>query len=44
MGYCQGRTCQPVIRDILIEEIGSNSIDQIQKVQAPIRPILMDEL
>ncbi|WP_332651137.1 (2Fe-2S)-binding protein [Lysinibacillus sp. 54212] len=44
MGYCQGRTCQPVLRDILIEEIGVNSVEQVQKAQSPVRPILFGEL
>ena len=44
MGYCQGRTCQPIIRDILIKEFGSNAVDQTQKVQPPIRPILLGDL
>lgn len=44
MGYCQGRTCQPVIRDILINKLGSNEIEQTQKTQSPIRPVLLSEL
>lgn len=44
MGYCQGRTCQPVVRDLLINKIGSNSIEQTQKTQSPIRPMVLSEL
>lgn len=44
MGYCQGRTCQPVIRDLLISMVGSNSLEQIQRTQSPIRPVLLRDL
>ncbi|MER1987357.1 MAG: (2Fe-2S)-binding protein [Solibacillus sp.] len=44
MGYCQGRTCQPILRDILIAETGFNSVEQVQKVQSPVRPILFEDL
>lgn len=44
MGICQGRTCQPVVRDFLIMEQGSCSIEHIQKVQTPIRPIPLGKM
>lgn len=44
MGYCQGRTCQPVLRQILISKYGSNPIEQTSKIQSPIRPVLLRDL
>ncbi len=44
MGHCQGRTCQPIVRDILKEKVGANSLSQLQKAQAPVRPIPMGDL
>ncbi|MEL3961933.1 (2Fe-2S)-binding protein [Lysinibacillus endophyticus] len=44
MGYCQGRTCQPILRDILQKSIGQNEIEQTQKAQAPVRPIPLGKL
>lgn len=44
MGYCQGRTCQPILRDLLKEKVGTNSIAQLQKAQAPVRPIRLGDL
>ncbi|SOC02973.1 BFD-like [2Fe-2S] binding protein [Ureibacillus xyleni] len=44
MGYCQGRTCQPILRDILRELIGQSELAQTQKSQAPVRPIPLGKL
>lgn len=44
MGFCQGRICQPIVRDVLIEKIGSNMVSQIQKAQSPVRPIQLGNL
>lgn len=44
MGYCQGRTCQPVIREVLINKLGSNPIERTSKIQSPIRPVLFRDL
>lgn len=44
MGICQGRTCQPVVRDYLIMYQGTCSIEHIQKVQTPIRPIPLGKI
>lgn len=44
MGYCQGRTCQPIVRDVLIEKVGANTVTQIQTAQPPVRPIHLGKL
>lgn len=44
MGYCQGRTCQPILRDLLRKSIGQNDLTQTQKAQAPVRPVPLGKL
>ncbi|WP_410799627.1 (2Fe-2S)-binding protein [Lysinibacillus telephonicus] len=44
MGHCQGRTCQPIVRDILRKKVGANSLFELQKAQAPVRPVPLGKL
>ena len=43
MGYCQGRVCQPIVRDILASNIERNKSD-LQRAQAPVRPVLLSDM
>ena len=44
MGSCQGRVCQPVIRDILLSKTGESTEPSFQRYQSPVRPTLIRDL
>jgi NAD(P)H-nitrite reductase large subunit len=44
MGYCQGRVCQPVIRDMLESKTGGEKMPPQQRAQTPVRPVLLDDM
>jgi NAD(P)H-nitrite reductase large subunit len=44
MGYCQGRVCQPIIRELLETEIGGKTKPPQQRAQTPVRPILLNDI
>lgn len=43
MGYCQGRVCQPIVRDILASKIERKKSD-LQRAKAPVRPVLLSDM
>lgn len=43
MGYCQGRVCQPILRDIIESKMG-NKAPPLQHAQAPVRPVLLSDI
>jgi len=44
MGYCQGRICQPVVRDILEATVGTDKKPVLQRAQTPVRPIQLRDI
>ncbi|WDL98544.1 (2Fe-2S)-binding protein [Alicyclobacillus sp. ALC3] len=42
MGYCQGRVCQQVVRDIIEQATGKPV--PLQRAQTPVRPILLSDI
>jgi NAD(P)H-nitrite reductase large subunit len=44
MGYCQGRVCQPIIRNILESEADSGTKPPLQRAQNPVRPVLLHDI
>ncbi|SFE56384.1 (2Fe-2S)-binding protein [Alteribacillus iranensis] len=46
MGYCQGRVCQPVVRQILESELKEDSKTKppLQRAQSPVRPVLLGDI
>lgn len=44
MGYCQGRVCQPIVRDILASRMDGTTTPPLQRAQIPVRPVLLGDL
>ncbi|WP_420843784.1 (2Fe-2S)-binding protein [Lentibacillus sediminis] len=44
MGYCQGRVCQPIVRDILGGRVGTGKNPVLQRAQPPVRPVRLGEI
>ncbi|RST72044.1 (2Fe-2S)-binding protein [Siminovitchia acidinfaciens] len=44
MGYCQGRVCQPIVRDILESNIDHETKPPLQRAQTPVRPVLLGDI
>jgi len=44
MGYCQGRVCQPVVRDILESKLNTDIKPPLQRAQSPVRPVLLRDI
>ena len=44
MGYCQGRVCQPIIRDMLESRLGKDTKPVLQRAQTPVRPVLLKDM
>jgi NAD(P)H-nitrite reductase large subunit len=44
MGYCQGRVCQQVVRDILASKAKDGEKPPLQRAQNPVRPVLLRDL
>lgn len=44
MGYCQGRVCQPIVRDILASRMDDQTKPPLQSAQTPVRPALLSDL
>lgn len=44
MGYCQGRVCQPIVRDILESKIDQQTKPPLQRAQTPVRPVLLGDI
>ncbi|WP_461182308.1 (2Fe-2S)-binding protein [Virgibacillus kimchii] len=44
MGYCQGRVCQPVIRDLLEARSAGEKKPPQQRAQTPVRPVLLKDI
>ncbi|WP_144460754.1 (2Fe-2S)-binding protein [Siminovitchia fortis] len=43
MGYCQGRVCQPIVREIIESKKGKQA-PPLQHAQAPVRPVLLSDI
>lgn len=45
MGICQGRVCQPLVRQILAHELGCRDKEiTASTVRPPVRPILLEDI
>lgn len=44
MGYCQGRICQPIVRDILASKTDYQLTPPLQRAQTPVRPVLLNDI
>lgn len=44
MGYCQGRVCQPIVRDILESELANGTKPHLQRAQNPVRPVVLGDI
>ena len=44
MGYCQGRVCQPIVRDILESKMDQQANPPLQRAQTPVRPVLISDI
>ncbi|MFA1821510.1 (2Fe-2S)-binding protein [Virgibacillus oceani] len=44
MGFCQGRVCQPIVRDMLESRLGKDTKPVLQRAQTPVRPVLLKDM